>query len=202
MENSFTYEHENIRQKLETYEWENNWCERAYDTEAQRVLYIGDSISCGIRRFATAASDNQILFDGFGTSKALDNPFYTKMLRLFAQQQGYRSIVLFNNGLHGWHLDDEVSYPMYFRKMLDFLKTEFSDTPIAVVLSTAVTDPVRLTRIIKRNAVAEQAAKEYGSPVIDLFSVSESHSKLHTDDGIHFVEEGYRQLAQIVYKSV
>ena len=40
MENSFTYEHENIRQKLETYEWENNWCERAYDTEAQRVLDV------------------------------------------------------------------------------------------------------------------------------------------------------------------
>jgi len=106
----FTYEFEKRCERLETYEWDNVWWEQADKEKADRVLYIGDSISCGTRRVATKTSEHTLLFDGFGTSKAVDNPFFTGALHMFAQQQRERRVVLFNNGLHGWHLDDEIEY--------------------------------------------------------------------------------------------
>ena len=100
MKSEFTYQAESIVSPLETYEWDNTWLERITEKNKKRVLYIGDSISCGIRRFATDAAGGEILFDGFGTSKAIDNPFYFDSIRLFAAQEGERSAVLFNNGLN------------------------------------------------------------------------------------------------------
>ena len=106
----FTYAFKDRKERLETYEWDNVWWECADDCETPRVLYIGDSISCGTRRFATEATENTILFDGVGTSKAVDNPFFPELIRSFANQQGHRKVILFNNGLHGWHLDDETEF--------------------------------------------------------------------------------------------
>ena len=92
----------------ETYEWDNTWIEHADDSNRKRVLYIGDSISCGTRHIATNLTDCRILFDGFGTSKALDNPYFEDMLRLVAARESRRDAVLFNNGFHGFHLDDKT----------------------------------------------------------------------------------------------
>ena len=114
---------------METYEWDNVWWEQTNKTDTPRVLYIGDSISCGTRRKATEISKEQLLFDGFGTSKAVDNPYLIDSIRLFAKQQGNRSAILFNNGLHGWHLQDETEYKQYYEKMIQFLINEFSGTP-------------------------------------------------------------------------
>ena len=102
MMEEMTYEFEAREHQLETYEWDNVWWEHTEINDLPRVLYIGDSISCGTRRVATATADKKILFDGFGTSKALDNPYFKDSLHIFAQQQGKRAVVVFNNGLHGW----------------------------------------------------------------------------------------------------
>ena len=80
---SFTYETENRCERLETYEWDNVWWEHADTEGVPRVLYIGDSISCATRRTATGAAGETIFFDGFGTSKALDNPYFADSIRLF-----------------------------------------------------------------------------------------------------------------------
>ena len=82
-----TYETENTTSELETFEWDNPWWEQAPDTKKTRVLYIGDSISYGIRRHATEISENTLLFDNFSTSKALDNPYFADSLALFAKQE-------------------------------------------------------------------------------------------------------------------
>ena len=66
-----------------------------------------DSISCEKKTALNAISDGEILFDGFGTSKVLDNPYYFPSLSLFARQESSRNAVIFNNGLHGWHLDEQ-----------------------------------------------------------------------------------------------
>ena len=70
----FTYENKDTNFELETFEWDNVWLDHITYPTLPRVLYIGDSISCGTRRVATIASGEKLLFDGFGTSKALDNP--------------------------------------------------------------------------------------------------------------------------------
>ena len=51
---SYTYEFENRKTPLETYEWDNVWFEHTENDTDDRVVYIGDSISCATRKVATA----------------------------------------------------------------------------------------------------------------------------------------------------
>ena len=60
----FTYEFENHQAKLEKYEWDNTWLEQTSDAVKPRVLYIGDSISGGIRLQAQNNPNNKlVVFD-------------------------------------------------------------------------------------------------------------------------------------------
>ena len=195
MSNS-TYEFENKNNELETYEWDNVWWEQTNRNDVARVLYIGDSISLATRNFATIGAKDKILFDGFGTSKAVDNPFLFDSIRIFAKQQKYRNAVLFNNGLHGWHLDDDTQYMYYYEKMVKFLIDEFKDTPIFIVLTTSVTDEKTEQRVKRRNEVALKVANKYGLPIIDLYSISAKFSELHTDDGVHFNDDCSKKFAE------
>lgn len=189
--NRYTYEFEKRSECLETYEWDNVWWEQADKEIADRVLYIGDSISCATRRIATKASNNTILFDGFGTSKALDNRYFAKSISMFAEQQGERRAILFNNGLHGWHLDDETEYAKGYENMLKFLLGEFKGTPLILLLTTYVADAERDKRVQKRNSVVLKLAEKYKLPIIDLYSITKKNSHLLFSDGVHFLPEGY-----------
>lgn len=197
----FTFQSDRNTEKLETYEWDSVWWEQAPDNEKKRVLYIGDSISCGIRHIATELSNGEILFDGFGTSKAIDNPYFKESIHLFAAQERYRDLVLFNNGLHGWHLS-AAEFEKYYADMLSFLKNEFPDTPIVIALSTSLVDEEKDKRVIEYNAVAERLAKGNGFPIIDLYSATIGKKEMHISDGVHFTEDGYRTLAKIIVENV
>ncbi|MBE6644734.1 MAG: SGNH/GDSL hydrolase family protein [Ruminococcaceae bacterium] len=192
----YTYEHENKDTALETYEWDNVWWEQPGRNDVPRVLYIGDSISCNTRRTATSCSDGKILFDGFGTSKALDNPFLFDSIHMFAKQQKHRDAILFNNGLHGWHLDDDTQYLHYYEQTVKFLIDEFKDTPIIIALTTSVSDTEREERVKLRNKVAAQVAAKYGLSVVDLYSVSIKAADFRTADGVHFTTDGYGKFAE------
>lgn len=187
--------------QFETYEWDNAWIEHADAPDRRRVLYIGDSISCGTRHIATGMTDGQILFDGFGTSKALDNPWFADSLRLFAAQESRRNAVLFNNGLHGFHLDDETAYREHYGKMAAFLVQEFKGTPIFILLTTHVSDEAQNQRVIFRNRAACEIAAQYKLPVIDLYAVSAAMPDQLTD-GVHFTEIGYRTLAETIIRAI
>ena len=113
---------------LETYEWDNTWIEQSNNITSKRVLYIGDSISCGTRTFANRLSKGEILIDGYGTSKALDNPYFFDSLSIFAKLENKRDAVIFNNGLHGWHLGEE-EYERLYKEFLDKL-AEMSEAAI------------------------------------------------------------------------
>ena len=199
---SFTYEFENKNERLETYEWDNVWWEHADKDDINRVLYIGDSISCGTRRIATETANGEMYFDGLGTSKGIDNPFFFDTISMFAKQQGSRSAVLFNNGLHGWHLDDENGYKCYYELMIQFLITEFDKTPVYLVLTTHVADGERDRRVVARNAVVCELAKQYGLPVIDLYTPTLENAQLISGDGVHLVKEGYQMLADCIIKEI
>ena len=198
----FTYEFEKRTQALETYEWDNVWWEHADTNGVPRVLYIGDSISCQTRQKATSAANNEIFFDGFGTSKALDNPYFADSVRIFAKQQGERKAILFNNGLHGWHLDDTTEYAQDYEKMLVFLLEEFKGTPLFLLLTTYVADAERDKRVQVRNEVVLKLAEKYNLPVIDFYSIVKEHKDLLIPDGVHLQAEGYQLLAEHVVKII
>ncbi len=198
----FTYAFEDRKTNLETYEWDNVWWEHAGTTDTPRVLYIGDSISCATRRHATEISGNTLFFDGFGTSKAVDNPYFAASLHLFAAQERERAVILFNNGLHGWHMDDEGAYREHYEALVQFLLKEFDGTPVVLLLTTAVADAERDARVVVRNRVVSSLAKTYGLPVLDLYSLTDAHRDLLSPDGVHLTQEGYRLLAKTLVDGV
>lgn len=196
----FTYETNNTSKSLETFEWDNVWWEQTDNHTSKRILYIGDSISCGTRRLVTNLSKSEILCDGFGTSKALDNPHFKSSLELFMKQQEKCDAILFNNGLHGWHLSNEEYEKHYDEMLLFLLKTK---KPIFVVLSTDdITNQNRNEIVKARNEIAKVLAQKYNLPVIDLHTVAINNSECHIPDGVHFNATGYELLAKCILESL
>ena len=194
-----TYEYENTANCLETYEWDNVWWEHADEQGVPRALYIGDSISCAARISANAMSGKNMYFDGFGTSKALDNPYFAPSVELFAKQQGERAVVLFNNGLHGWHLSVD-EYAEHYEKTVRFLLEEYKGTPLVLVMTTFVINEERNARVIERNKKVSMIAEKYGLDVVDLYSVSQDVSEHIKPDGVHFTADGYGAFAEALLK--
>ncbi|MBQ9131580.1 MAG: hypothetical protein IJX62_03815 [Clostridia bacterium] len=195
----FTYEKHPTDQALETFEWDSTWLEHCEDTTTPRVLYIGDSISCGIRKAANRLADGKLLFDGVGTSKAVDNPFLLPTVQLWATQQGQRRFVLFNNGLHGWHLD-LTEYSAHYEKTVRFLTKEFPAARLLLLLTTHVADPERDREVVLRNQAVLEIAAKYGLPTLDLYALSREHRELLSPDGVHLISEGYELLAKEILR--
>ncbi len=185
---------------LETFEWDSPWWEHTENKNAPRVLYIGDSISHGTRPVLNKLAEGKILFDGFATSKALDNPYFAKSLELFMAQEESKTAIIFNNGLHGWHLDDE-QYKSYYREMLTFLKKQ--GVPVYVLLTTNLPkDEEQNKRVITRNNIAKEVANELNCKVIDLYSASLNCTELYLGDGVHMKEAGYTALAKEILSEI
>lgn len=144
----------------------------------------------------------KILFDGFATSKNLDNPYFKKALLVFDEQLVRTDAILFNNGLHGWHLSDDVEYGFYYEEMVKFLLEYYEGLPLFIVLTTSVTDKEREKRIIERNKSAVKVAEKYGLPVIDLFAVSKEYYHLISQDGVHFTPEGDKVIAKSIVEAI
>ena len=192
-----TYQEKSLSERLEKFEWDRMWIEDTTDKEAKRVLYIGDSISNGTFSQATVAAERKILFNNFASSKALDNPFYYPTVKSFIEQCQRRDAIIFNNGLHGWHLAESEYGELY----LDFVKKlreDYPDVPLYIVLTTATEGREYSPRVIPRNDEALKAAEALGLKVIDLYSASIENAALHTKDGVHFTPEGYAALGKFI----
>lgn len=190
--NDFTFEGKDQQVPYETYEWDNTWIDHASDTKTKRILYIGDSISCVTRRIATGLTEGKLLFDGFGTSKGIDNPYFKDGIRLFTAQQQRREAVVFNNGLHGWHLDIS-GYGRCYEDMICFLRNLLPDTPLFLALTTEIASYRGNERVLEENRMVLELAEKYNLPVIDLYAVSKGFLG---EDGIHLTQAGYEALAK------
>ena len=185
--------------QLETYEWDQTWIENSEDLASPRVLYIGDSISIPTRVKLNGIFGGAIRVDGFASSKAADHPFFTESVRLFAAQQAapYRA-VLFNNGLHGWHLDDADAYPRHYERVVAELRGLFPLATFVLLMTTPVADPDRDARVRCRNAAAAKIAEANGLQTVDLYRADPALTSYLSADGVHFTDEGYRILAGTV----
>lgn len=197
--NIFTYEADDTHQKLETYEWDNVWLEHAPDNQMPRAMLIGDSISCGYRHLVTELADGKWYADGIGTSKALDNDYFPKLIDYVLAQENGREVIQFNNGLHGWHLSDG-EYRKYYTVMVDFLLTKTNRLILALTTPTRDTADLRRLgerneRVLARNEIVCEIAAEKRLAVNDFYTLTVDQPDLWLADGIHFKEEGYRLLA-------
>ena len=202
MTNDYTYQEKITECPLEQYEWERIWFEDVYDTEAKRVLYIGDSISNATFPYATSEAGRNLIFNNFASSKGLDNPYYYPMIKMFIEQNERKDAIIINNGLHGWHLDDD-KYEELYLKLVENIKKCSPDTPIFIVLTTAVDDAREFSqRVPKRNERAIAVAKKADAGILDLYSVSKANKALLCDDGVHFIPEGYEVLGKEIIRAL
>jgi len=199
---NITYQEKRNGSRLEKYEWMRIWFEDTEDTNAKRVLYIGDSISEGTYKYATKLSERKIIFNNLATSKAVDNPNFYTFISTFISENDKKDAIIINNGLHGWHLS-ENEYKEHYQNLIKKIKTDFPNIPLYIVLTTAITQATTcFDRVPLRNAAAEQIAKKEGLKVIDLYSVTNGRTDFFQPDGVHFVEEGYMALASKILESL
>ncbi len=185
----------------ESIVWDDNWIHWLDQPGATRALYVGDSISRGVRVIANGMFGTKLFFDTFSTSKSLDNPYFFPTLKMFAEQQPHREAVLFNNGLHGWHLSEE-EYGELYAAFVDDLIAEYGREKIYLVLTTySASEHYPNDRVIARNEIALRIAEEKNLKVIDLYTVSVAN-KEHLVDGVHFDNEGYTALANALADAI
>lgn len=204
----FTYQWDEQGAQLETYEWDNVWWEHTEDRQAPRALIVGDSISCGYRGKVNELLAGEVRADGFGTSKAADNPAFPAALELCLAQEGHTEYLLINNGLHGWHLSEE-EYAAHYARLVDFLRGRRSEAKAMLLLTTPVRErgrlerfDVRNDRVIVRNRKAREIAEARGIEVVDLYGPLENRPELYSPDGVHLKAEGYALLAGQIVRSI
>lgn len=202
--NEFTYEYKTPKSCLETYEWDNLWWEKANDNENKdRVLIIGDSISCSYRNRVNEILGGRVYADGLGTSKSIDNPMLMQLIDYVIMQSKECKVIQFNNGLHGWHISNE-DYFEYYIKVIRSLKEKFADKKFIIALTTPVRQKgsmelldERNEMVIARNIVASEIAIREGFIVNDFYSAVIEHPEYYYDDGVHLIPEACEILAQM-----
>lgn len=176
---------------------------------AKKVLVIGDSISCGYRRIISKIADGEFFVDGIGTSKAVDNPFFTKVVDYFLPQISSNiPVVLINNGLHGWNLSED-EYEKYYSDLIELLIKKLPKSKIVIVTTTPTRNSKNLneyadnnSRVIERNNRAKIIANKFNLQICDLFAKIEKISEFYCDDGVHLTNVGYEILAEECYKVI
>ena len=185
----------------ESIVWDDTWIHWLDQPAATRALYIGDSISRGVRVVGNGMFGTKLFFDTFSTSKSLDNPYFFPTLKMFADQQPHREAVLFNNGLHGWHLTEE-EYGELYDAFVDELICEYGQDKIYLVLTTySASEHYPNDRVIARNEIALRIAEKKNLKVIDLYTVAEAN-KDHLLDGVHFDDIGYTALVNALADAI
>lgn len=185
--------------KLEKYEWESLWWEEPENKDKTHILYIGDSISRGTTPELNKLSDT-LAVDNFATSKAVDNLHFIKSLAVFAAQDPGYTTVLFNNGLHGFHMtaeEYEAAYEPLFLKVKELFKT----AKFYILLSTFTKTDVNEQTVL-RNAAVLRIAKKLGVETVDLYEVSKSNQNTISSDNVHFTPEGYEILAKTILEKM
>ena len=204
-----TYEFGVVSTHLETYEWDDIWWDHPEERDAKRILIIGDSISCGYRRAAMKINERCARVDGIATSKAVDNKTFYTLIDYFASLGLTYDAVFFNNGLHGWHLDNEGEFEKHFEALAVYIKEKFAPKQFFAVLTTPVrksgntAEHAERNKSVKaRNAVIASVAERLGAEILDLYSPIEARAELYTQDGVHLLPEGYTLFAQTVLSKV
>lgn len=187
----------------EYHEWiQMRWLNER-DAALPRVLLIGDSIVAGHVVRVHELLKERFCVDCFATSKHVTDAEYASDLEMMLQRKGY-ALIVFNNGLHGFEIDDALYAPAV-RETLAELKTR---TPrLAWRSSTPMFKwPIqnghpelgeRTPRILRRNADALAEAQALNLPVLDLYEPMAGRPEFFSD-GCHCTSEGVEFQSRMV----
>lgn len=198
--------------KREYAEWVNFWWEDAPDTESDRALLIGDSITGSYRARVQSilkAEGLPLLVDStIGSRGPEDEAWFAELDYMLAPFNGYAEkyrAVHLNNGLHAGYLTAqkyESGMRRYIEKLLNAVPAAkiilATSTPTVRRGSDGTLDCDKNRVVFERNDIVRSLADEYGFQLDDLFWVVAARSKYPQPDGCHFGEEGQIALAESV----
>ncbi len=192
----------------ESIEWTNMRWNDAPDNCKARILLIGDSIVVGHERLLHDIVKDEYCIDSFATAKCVSDVDYMRELNYMFSCRDY-DLVIFNNGLHGFDIDDEV-----YEKNLEEAITDLNkrvkklawrtSTPIRNKEDLNKLNAEKNPRVIRRNAFAAKVAANLDIPVLDMYSPMEKNVEYFSTDAIHYNEQGKevqaRMLADFIKK--
>lgn len=204
-----TYELLNAK-KLESIEWDDLWFQEANDESKRRVLFIGDSITSGIRPFINELLNQKgFVADKLTTSKAVDNPHLTKLIDYAVAQRPKCEIIHVLFGGHGYHLSKD-EYEIHYRRIIRYLIDNYNDKKLMISSFTPIRDSGDLTKlfpniekVIEKAEAGKKISSEFNIPFVNLYGFmleKDNASRLYQPDGVHFKDEGYKLLAQKIFE--
>ncbi len=188
----------------EQIEWSDFWWKNEPDNTKPRILFIGNSISRGYYPMVSEILSEKYNCDRFSSSRSIADPALIKETKI-AMGKYKHSVIHFNNGLHGWHLN-AAEYEAGMRKYVKFLKSYKAKgckliysltTPVPSEKEGEKLDPVKNEVVLERNRIARKIMEENNIPVIDLYGLMEPEIEKYSASkgNVHYNEEGYERLA-------
>ncbi len=189
---------ETITPAIQKIREEVEWCNiRWFDgtDTGKRVMLIGDSITLGYGNVVCRELNEQGIHTAWlCTSKSIDNPSLHKEI-MYAMSEYPVDLIHFNNGLHGWHLN-ENAYADALEDTLVWLRTHYPNTKFVFASTTqSARNAYEHEQIKKRNEKALEIAKRLNVCVDPLAEVADTCSEFLTD-GVHYQDEGYEVLGK------
>ena len=198
----------NIR---EGYEWSDFFWRNEDDAKKPRVLFIGNSIVKQYYKDICSRLEKEgFNCDRYSSSRSIIDPALYRETKI-AMEKYDHAVIYFNNGLHGWHLDEE-QYGKGLRKYLKFLKSKKSKNTILVFALTTpwpsdkpgVKMAPRNQEVLNRNSMARLIMKENNIPVIDLYGLVEPELEKYSlsKGDVHYNEKGIELMSDYISKEV
>jgi len=189
----------------ESIEWCDIWISHANETNLQRVLLIGDSITRAYYPQVEKNLEGKAYVARLATSRFISDPVLLQEIALVLDNNKF-DIIHFNNGMHGWQ-HSEKEYADAFPKFLATIKAHAPDAKLIWANTTTLKVSPTLPpgdqtqssdeRIAQRNAIALEYIQPAGIDVDDLNSLVKGHPEYHSDN-VHFNDQGIAlQAAQV-----
>jgi hypothetical protein len=195
----------------ERIEWSRFQWEQESATDKPRILFIGNSISVGYFPMVSAQLKEAANCDHYATSRSVEDPAFYKETKM-AMGKYNHTVIHFNNGLHGWHLNNE-QYEKGLRKYVQFLMRHKAKN-CQLVYSQTTPYPskepdVKLNEemnsvVLERNRIARKIMQEKGIEVIDLYSLVEPELEKYSirKGDLHYKKEGYELIAKKISEKI
>lgn len=186
----------------ENIEWTNMRWNNAPDNCRARILLIGDSIVVGHERLLHDIVKEEYCVDSFATAKCVSDIDYMRELDYMLASKDY-DLVIFNNGLHGFDISDEVYEENLEDAMKDLNKRVNklawrTSTPIRDKEDLNKFNAERNPRVIRRNAFAAKVAAGLEIPMLDMYTPMEENVGYFSPDAVHYNEQGKEAQAQML----
>lgn len=194
--------------KREYIEWTNSWIEGGDKKDLPRVLLLGDSIVSANRDSVQNELVDKFYIDKMATSRSLDQNFYWKQLDLFlSDTQAQYDIILFNFGLHGFHIPTEE-----YGYLLNILANRLKETnaKLCYMLTTPIVNfdnnpelEIHKGLVLERNEIAIKVMANQNIEVFDQYTPVLGKMEIRIpNDYYHYNEKGQKLQGEIISKKI